>query len=532
MIGEQRSKEELLNELIHLRQRCYDLEQCVNSLSAMVEAEPYVPVIYDEPGSIISTSRRMRAQEALQKSEYEKAWILNSITDAFYRVNSEWQVTYWNKAAEKMYKIKSEDIIGWYLWDVFPDSLGQEYYWQYNLAMTERQAVAFETLGPRSHKWMEVRVYPSQDGLAIFAHDISPRKQAEEALRQSEEQFMKAFRASPVMTSIMDGHDNRYIEVNDSWLEAFGLCREEVTGRTAQELELWVDEPAFEDVMREFLAKKRLYNYEISYRNASGEICMGLASLETVHIHGKNCYMQAMVDITSQKKLEKEMARLERLNLIGEMAASIGHEIRNPLTAIRGFLQMLGDKQQYREDHVYFDIMIEELDRANGIISEYLGMAKGKKVNLQPESINEIISSLYPIIQSDANYREMNVLLDAEPTVRAEVDVNEIRQLILNMARNSIDAMKPGGTLTLGTRVESDAIVLFIKDEGSGVPAEIQEKLGTPFVTTKEKGTGLGLAVCFGIAARHKASIDYETGPGGTTFFIKFPRLVEPLLLF
>ncbi|WP_089610356.1 PAS domain S-box protein [Dehalobacterium formicoaceticum] len=242
---------------------------------------------------------------------------------------------------------------------------------------------------------------------------------------------------------------------------------------------------------------------------------------------GSTLILQMSLDITEQRKTEAEMARLDRLNLIGDMAAGIGHEIRNPMTAVRGFLQILGERQEYQNDREYFDLMIEELNRANQIISEYLGLARNRVVNLQPRSIDKGIESLYPIIQSEANLREMGVVLDLGNPPEVLLDKNEMRQLIINMCRNAMEAMSSHGTLTIGTRQQGNEVILYIKDEGSGLSPEIMDKMGTPFLTTKEHGTGLGLAVCYSIAARHHARIDFETGPSGTTFYVRFPIYVE-----
>ncbi|NMC34137.1 MAG: ATP-binding protein, partial [Veillonellaceae bacterium] len=106
---------------------------------------------------------------------------------------------------------------------------------------------------------------------------------------------------------------------------------------------------------------------------------------------------------------------------------------------------------------------------------------------------------------------------------RIRVDEREIRQLIMNMARNGMEAMKPGGILTISTSSVGKEVILSIKDQGHGLPASMLEKLGTPFVTTKDEGTGLGLAVSYSVVARHNARIDYETGSDGTNFHIYFP---------
>jgi signal transduction histidine kinase len=221
--------------------------------------------------------------------------------------------------------------------------------------------------------------------------------------------------------------------------------------------------------------------------------------------------------------MENEIARLDRLNLVGEMAASIGHEIRNPMTSVRGFLQMLGSKEEYHDDQTYFDLMIVELDRANAIISEYLNMAKGKNINPYLQSLNSIIETIHPIIESDANLREIKVELHLNKIPNVMIDKNEIKQLILNIARNGLEAMSYHGKLTIGTYIDSESIVIYIQDEGPGLATEILDKLGTPFISTKTNGTGLGLAICYSIAKRHNAKLDYQTGPNGTTFFVLFP---------
>ncbi len=313
---------------------------------------------------------------------------------------------------------------------------------------------------------------------------------------------------------------------------AFGYNRADVLGHTFSELNVFYDQEDLYNKRVRLDENQTLYNYELPYRTINGETRMGLASSETLNMNGMDCFLHTMIDITANKELEANIARLDRLNLIGEMAASIGHEIRNPMTAVRGFIQLLKQQEYYAKDEVYFDLMIEELDRANGIISEYLGMAKDKRIELQPQYLDEIAKSLYPLIQAEANRQEMDVKLELGKPPMPIIDANEIRQLILNMARNGIEAMLPGGMLTIGTTLENDEIILFIKDEGQGLPLDILDKIGTPFVSTKDNGTGLGLAICYSIAARQNARIDYMTGSEGTTFNVCFPRPVEQISLF
>lgn len=226
-----------------------------------------------------------------------------------------------------------------------------------------------------------------------------------------------------------------------------------------------------------------------------------------------------------QKEIEKQIARLDRLNIIGEMAAGIAHEVRNPMTTVRGFLQMLAKKEQKSANLSFYQIMIEELDRANGIITEFLSLAKNKAVNLAYANLNQIISAIVPLIQADASISNKSIVLELGEIPDLLIDEKEIRQIILNMVRNGLEAMQEGGEVRIRTYCEEGLIVMAISDQGPGIKAEILENIGIPFQTTKENGTGLGLPVCYSIAARHNAKITVETGTEGTEFFVKFKKV-------
>lgn len=229
------------------------------------------------------------------------------------------------------------------------------------------------------------------------------------------------------------------------------------------------------------------------------------------------------IDVTEKKRFEKEMYRFEQLNLIGEMAAGIAHEVRNPMTTVRGFLQLSGNKNILRQDKELFDLMIQELDRANGIITEFLSLAKNKMINLELKNLNSVISTLTPLIEAVVREFDQNLKLDLGEIPELLLDEKEIRQLILNLAKNGIEAMPSGGGhLTIRTYQQNDEIIMEVQDEGEGISPEIIHKIGIPFFTTKEKGTGLGLAVCYSIAARHNAKIAITSDSRGATIIIRF----------
>ncbi|MCM0758704.1 MULTISPECIES: ATP-binding protein [Sporomusa] len=219
----------------------------------------------------------------------------------------------------------------------------------------------------------------------------------------------------------------------------------------------------------------------------------------------------------------EQMARLDRLNIIGEMAASIGHEVRNPMTTVRGFLQYLGNKPALENYKPQFTLMITELDRANSIITEFLSLAKNKAMNFQYCDLNDIIQEMTPLLEADAlRYNcQINRQLQDLPAIR--LDKSSIRQLILNIVRNGIEAMPQGGTLTITTYCHNSQVLLTFVDEGTGIPLELIDKLGTPFFTTKENGVGLGLAICYRVVQRHNGTMSVESQPErGTKFTITF----------
>jgi two-component system, sporulation sensor kinase E len=351
--------------------------------------------------------------------------------------------------------------------------------------------------------------------------DITERKHMEDKLRLSEERFFKAFNASPALMIMRSLKDMRCLDVNDHCLRFTGYSRGELVGTTLAELSIF-DSQSMHEVIQKVLLQGNCSNYEIPIRKKSGDLRTGLLSAEIIYLDGEQALLSVVNDITDLKQLEKEMARLDRLNLVGKMAAIIAHEIRNPLTTVKGFLQLLRDKDRYDQDREYFNLMIEELEIANSIITDFLSLTKNKAVELKKTDLNIILKTIIPLIEAYAMRDNKKICLDLGDIPHLLLDKKELHQVIFNLTRNGLDAMHPGGHLFIKTYPEDGEIVLAVNDQGEGIKPELLEKLGTPFFTTKETGTGLGLAVCYSIAARHNARIEISTGPGGTTFFVKF----------
>lgn len=228
-------------------------------------------------------------------------------------------------------------------------------------------------------------------------------------------------------------------------------------------------------------------------------------------------------DVTELSQLRDEIGRMERLSLVGQMAASITHEIRNPMAVIRGFVQLIQERSP-QSQHEYFRIIMEELDRANLIISDFLSLAQNRELKMELASIHATINDLAPLINADANLRgqSLEVVLCTEmPLMR--MNDREIKQMLLNIARNGMEAMGEKGILRIRTDYRDGEISIHISDEGVGIPQDKLSNMFEPFFTTKTRGTGLGLPLCLSIAERHGGRIDVMTSEGeGTTFIVTF----------
>ncbi|TBL79933.1 PAS domain S-box protein [Paenibacillus thalictri] len=465
--------------------------------------------------------------EELQESNDSLRDILESITDGFFTVDNSWRFLYVNREAEKMLRIRQDDVIGHSMWDVLLESDSMTFR-QLHQAALQGTPTHYEVYSQLTGCWLEVRVYPKKQGLSVYFTDTSVKKRMEEDLRNSQARFHKIFQASPSLISIHSTKDGRILDVNDSWTSYTGYTHEEAVMKSVDlniktgaddEAELWTAS-----------SDKVVHGIKISYSTRSGVVRTGLLSTERIEIQGEHCVLTVITDITERVELELEMSRLDRLHLVGEMAAGLAHEIRNPMTTVRGFLQIAKTSTQRTSGEI-INLMVEELDRANTIITEFLSLAKNKTADRKAQSLNSIVEAMFPLIQAEAMLTGKAVQLQLGKAMPLYLDEKEIRQMLLNLALNGLEAMQPGGQLIIRTNTngtESHPVILEVEDQGTGIQKEVLDKLGTPFFTTKEKGTGLGLAVCYTIAARHNAKLEVTTGPAGTVFSIRFA--LHPLI--
>nr|WP_279664061.1 ATP-binding protein [Ectobacillus ponti] len=232
--------------------------------------------------------------------------------------------------------------------------------------------------------------------------------------------------------------------------------------------------------------------------------------------------------LRSQVRLQEEFVNMEKFHLIGEMAASISHEVRNPLTSTRGFLQLLQTGQHSPEERsLYLDIAINGIDQANHVLTDYLTFAKPSIDKTQRLDVQAELFSVLSLITPLAHFS--NIVVQYEPPGQPLYVLGEkqkFNQCILNILKNCIEAMPSGGTLTISASEQDDSVQLLIEDTGTGMSKEQLQRLGSPFYSTKEKGTGLGMMVVFSIVKAMSGNVKITSQQGdGSCFRLSFPRV-------
>ena len=235
-------------------------------------------------------------------------------------------------------------------------------------------------------------------------------------------------------------------------------------------------------------------------------------------------------DLTEIKRLEEKVKRSEKLAAIGELAAGVAHEIRNPLSSIRGFAQFL--KQALKDkpkEQEYAQLMVDEVDRINRVVTDLLTFARPMAAKLAPVDVTELVEHTVRLVQPEAESRRAAIQIKVADLNKFSLDVNQMTQALLNLLLNALQAVSLGGHVDIGAQMNaSDSRISFwIEDDGPGISKDKLEKIFEPFFTTREKGSGLGLSIVHKIVENHHGDIIVECpAPGktqGCRFTIRIP---------
>lgn len=232
-------------------------------------------------------------------------------------------------------------------------------------------------------------------------------------------------------------------------------------------------------------------------------------------------------DLGEVRRLQDEIRRKEKLAAIGDLAAGVAHEIRNPLSSIKGIASYYKSKfEDGSEDKEMAGVMIEEVDRLGRVISELLEFARPAKLNRKPSNMNELLEHSARLVQQEAMAKNVQIQLNlASDSAKADVDPDRLSQCFLNIYLNALQAMENGGQLTIASSIRNGgSVTIDIKDNGAGISADDLSKIFDPYFTTKPKGTGLGLAIVHKIIEAHQGLVKVRSATGqGTVFSIILP---------
>ena len=294
--------------------------------------------------------------------------------------------------------------------------------------------------------------------------------------------------------------------------------------------------PAFGSNLSQDLARVRSKRTDYMFKHPSGSVIeLGLSVAALPLPDGSRGYLYTFQDVTDVKRFEQNARLQQRLAAVGEMAAGIAHEIRNPLASMSGSMQMLKQELPLSADQAQLmDIVLKESERLNQTIKSFLAYARPQRYSLQKLDLRPIVQETAMLLRNSTEVGDQHEIdvKQAVDAVAVEADESQIRQIIWNLATNGLRAMPHGGTLCLSAvHEETEAgrvAVLLVEDEGVGIPPEDVDSIFQPFRGSFGKGTGLGLAIVHRIVTDYGGHIDVRPRPaGGTVFRVSFPERVD-----
>jgi PAS domain S-box-containing protein len=349
-------------------------------------------------------------------------------------------------------------------------------------------------------------------------------------------------RLSTLINSMIDfvnfkDGNGRWIQSNDFGLKLFQLENVDYRGKTDAELAEYTE--FYGDALRNCIISD-----EETWKAGKVTYCEEIVPLPDgtfktfntikIPLFDKEGNREGLVvmgrDITELREAEERLLRSEKLSVVGELSASVAHEIRNPLTSLKGFVQLLQMEDDQHQN--YYQIMLDELNRINHIVGELLLLAKPQHIKFTTMGIQKILNDVISLlgveaslhnVQINVNFLKKDLLIECEP--------NQLKQLFINIIKNAIEATNNNGTVIITLEHIEKDILITIKDNGCGISKDRLERIGEPFYSSKEKGTGLGLTVSSKIVQAHEGTIRFESEINqGTTVSISLPKSQASIL--
>jgi two-component system, sporulation sensor kinase A len=325
---------------------------------------------------------------------------------------------------------------------------------------------------------------------------------------------------------------NVFLYINKAGMDIIGAQKkDDLLGKFVSDfVDFHYQELAMKRLKQLFEENKPTNSAEQKLIRLDGKIIFVEISSRSIIYEGKEATLSTVKDITDTKETtEVLLQKSEKLALVGQLAAGIAHEIRNPLTSIKGFIQLF--KSKYTSDEEHFNLVLSELERINLIVGEFLVLAKPTAVVFKEKEIKNLLKDVVTLINTQAIMNNIQILLEFESDIPMIVcEENQLKQVFINILKNSIEAMPNGGVIDVKVKVkEKDKVSICFIDQGSGIPEDRIPTLGEPFYTTKEKGTGLGLMTSYKIIENHDGELKISSKINeGTTVEVILPTDPQP----
>jgi two-component system sporulation sensor kinase A len=389
-----------------------------------------------------------------------------------------------------------------------------------------------------SYIWLESQGTPANEGdtnryAVVASRDITERKKTETALKKSEYQHRIILEHSNDLVCLIDPQ-GKYLFASLSYQEILGIDPKSLIGETAFK---FIHEEDHDEVQRyiEMISSSQRPQ-PLIYRKLDVSGAEILLEGKAMKMLSENGEIEGLVfisrDITEKKKAEEYIHNSEKLAVLGELAAGVAHEIRNPLTSIKGLFSLVKNGEIDKEKQLfYYEIIYDELNRIEHIVNEFMALAKPDALQFEKAvNIVQLLQDTVMLLSTEANLYHVEIrLLFKEKYLFVSCEKNQIKQVFINIIKNAIEAMSNGGVLTIGIEEGDDgAVKLLFADTGVGIEEERLKNIGVPFFTNKEKGIGLGLTVSNKIITDHEGTLKVESFPGkGTTVAVTLKRNTE-----
>lgn len=387
-----------------------------------------------------------------------------------------------------------------------------------------------------SFYWVDTTIVPFLDKkekpyqyIAIRT-DISNRKKAEDDLKETlkENSDIKFALDHSSIVTFTDAN-GLITSVNNKFCEVSKYSREEIIGENHRVLNSGLHSKAVFKGLWETIIAGKIWKGELCNRAKDGSCYwVDTTIIPFLNDEGKPYqYLSILNDITKRKRTQESLQRQEKLAAVGQLAAGVAHEIRNPLTSMKGYTEFLQLDEKDPERLEFLNIILDEIDRVNTIVEDFMVLAKPKAVELENKNIIPVIKHVISLLEFEAKKKNVHLHLECfEESIEIECDEGRLKQVFLNFIKNGIEAMPDGGDLYVRILIRDQNIQISIRDTGVGIPKEKLTKLGEPFFTTKKNGNGLGLMVSFKIIDGHNGKIFIESELNkGTTFNILLPMV-------